>query len=198
MSYINRLLYRIKRADLSHSVIRNRMAGRVQNWLRDPNRPSLRSDTLILHFAVDVKRLVLEGKQYPWLSPQRCPSCAGLRLWGHGYVLRYFEGLTYGLWMKRFRCPDCRAVHTCRPVGFYRGFSYSIDTILLSLLEKIHHGRWLRCLSRQSQQYWWRGFRVQASRLRNVINPGLFCLGALIRAGYIPSTHCVQRKILRC
>ena len=198
MFYINRLLYRIKLADLSHSVKRNRMAGRVRKWLRNPNRPSQKGFSLILHFAVDVKRLVREGKEYPWLKPPRCPCCDGLRLWGHGYVLRYFEGISFGLWMKRFRCPDCRAVHTCRPVGFYRGFSYSIETILLSLLEKIHHGRWLRCLSRQSQQYWWRGLRLQASRLQNLINPDMAVLRTLLGAGQIPVTHCVQREILRC
>ena len=38
------------------------MAGRAQKRLRDPNRPSPKSNTLILHFAVDVKRLVAEGR----------------------------------------------------------------------------------------------------------------------------------------
>lgn len=198
MFCINRFLYWIKVAYLSHSVNRNRMAGRVRKWLRDPNRPSPKSDSLILHFAVDVKRLVQQGKEYPWLRPQLCPCCDGLRLWGHGYVPRYFEGLTWGLWMKRFRCPDCGAVHTCRLEGFYRGFRYSAPSILFSLLNRIVQGRWLRCQSRQCQQYWWRGLRLQTSRLRNLISPDISSLRALIGAGYVPSTHCVQRKILRC
>ena len=174
------------------------MAGRVRSWLRNPNRPSQKGFLLILHFAVDVKRLVREGKEYPWERPRRCPSCGGLRLWGHGYVLRYFEDLAFGLWMKRYRCPDCRSVHTCRLDGFYRGFRYSVSSILHSLHSRIVEGRWLRSNSRQCQQYWWRGFRLQASRLRNVINPGLSCLAALIRSGHIPSTHCVESEILRC
>jgi hypothetical protein len=88
-------------------------------------------------------------------------------------------------------------VHTCRPREFYRGFQYSRLSILLSLLSKIIHNRWLKCLSRQVQQYWWRGLRFQASRFQNVKIPDRVNLGQLLRSNIIPASHSIQREILR-
>jgi hypothetical protein len=197
MFYISMILSRFKLEDFSHSVKGNRMAGRVNHWTKSPDRPSPKSDTLILHFAVDVKRLVEEGKDFCWPRPERCPRCEGCRLWGHGHVQRYFEGWCEGIWVRRYRCPDCRAVHTLRPERFYKGFYYSILTILLSLLRRIIHNRWLKCLSRQVQQYWWKGLRRQASRFQNVKEPDRVTLGQLLREGIIPVTHSFQCEILR-
>jgi len=191
------ILYQIDLEDFSHSVQRNRMAGRVQKWLRNPDRPSTKSDSLILHFAVDVKRLVEEGKDFCWRRPEQCPACQSRRLWGHGYVRRYFECCSGGVWIKRYRCPDCRSVHTLRPEGFYKGFYYSVLTILLSLFNRILHNRWLKCLSRQVQQYWWRGLRRQASRVHNVKVPDSHTLRQLLRKDIIPVTHSFQCEILR-
>lgn len=197
MFYISMILSRFKLEDFSHSVNRNRMAGRVQKCLRNPYRPSPKGYLLILHFDLDVKRLVDEGKSYPWPKPDRCPRCEGNRLWGHGYVQRYFEGWSEGIWVKRYRCPDCRAVHTMRPERFYKGFYYSIWTILLSLLNRILHGRWVRCLSRQVQQYWWRGLWKQASRFHNVKISDSLTLAQLLREDIIPVTHSFKCEILR-
>jgi len=173
------------------------MAGRAKSLLTSPNRPSPKDDSLILYFEVDVKRLIELGKDYPWSKPHGCPCCCGQRLWGHGYVYRYFEGLTQGLWMKRYRCPDCKGVHTCRPQEFYKGFHHSVLTIFLSLLQRIIHGRWLRCLSRQVQQYWWKGLRRQASRFHNVRFPDGSIFARLLRNGICPATHSFQYEILR-
>jgi len=197
MFYISMIFYRFKLEAFSHSVNRNRMAGWVQKWFRIPDRPSTKSDSLILHFEVDVKRLVEEGKDFCWPRPERCPRCEGRRLWGHGYVQRYFEGWSEGIWVKRYRCPDCGAVHTLRPETFYKGFYYSILTILLSLLSRIIHNRWLKCLSRQVQQYWWKGLRRQASRFHNVKVPDSLTLVQLLREEIIPVSHLIQREILR-
>ena len=197
MFCISMILYRFELEDFSHSANRNRMAGRVQKCLRNPDRPSTKSKTLILHFAVDVKRLVEEGKDFCWPRPERCPRCEGRRLWGHGYVRRYFEGWSERIWIKRYRCPDCRAVHTLRPERFYKGFYYSTWTILASILNRIVHNRWLRCLSRQVQQYWWRGLRRQASRFQNVKVPDSFALMRLLSEGIIPVSHSFQCEILR-
>lgn len=191
------ILYQFKIEDFSPSVKRDRMAGRVKKLLISPDRPSPKDDTLILHFVVEVKRLVEEGKDFCWPRPERCPGCEGRRLWGHGYVQRYFEGWSEGIWIKRYRCPDCRAVHTLRPGRFYKGFYYSIWTILGSLLNRIIHGRWVRCLSRQLQQYWWRGLRRQASRFQNVKVPNRVTLGRLLGEGICPVTHSFKCEILR-
>jgi hypothetical protein len=88
-------------------------------------------------------------------------------------------------------------VHTCRPLEFYRGFHYSRLSILLSLLNRIIHNRWLKCFSRQVQQYWWKGLRRQASRFQNVKVPDRVILGQLLLEGIIPVTHSFQCEILR-
>ncbi len=197
MFCISDFLSQIILEDLSRSISGKRMAGRAKVWIRSSNRPSPKGSLLILHFAVDVKRLIEEGKDYPWPRAHRCPGCQGVRLWGHGYVFRYFEGVSCGLWMKRFRCPDCGAVHSARPREFDRGFHYSRLSILLSLLSRLVDGRWLRCLARQAQQYWYRGLRLQASRWKNCRRPTLSSLRRLMRRGLCPSTHRFQCEILR-
>jgi len=104
MFYISDFLYQIILEDFSRSINKDRMAARAKDWIISPNRPSPKSDSLILHITVDVKGLAEEGKEYAWSKPGRCPRCQGVRLWVYGHVFRYFEGFSCGLWMKRFRC----------------------------------------------------------------------------------------------
>jgi hypothetical protein len=102
------------------------------------------------------------GKLYPWPRPESCPRCSNRRLWGHGYVRRYFDGVPKPLWIKRWRCPDCGGVHTCRPDSHWRRFLAPISVILVSLVSKIMGLRWPQDESRQRQQYWYRGFIIQS------------------------------------
>lgn len=190
------ILYQIDLEDFSHSVNRNRMAGRAKNCLKGPDRPSTKGILLIRSFEVDVKRLVEEGKNFYWPRPAQCPRCKGRRLWGHGYVQRYFEGWCEGIWIKRYRCPDCRAVHTLRPERFYKGFYYSIWAILLSILNRIIHSRWLKCLSRQVQQYWYKGLCFQSCRHSTLKDPDIGVFKGLISQNIIPVTHSFQYEIL--
>lgn len=171
------------------------MAGRVQVCVSPTDHPQ-KNNTLILHFAVDVKRLVEEGKDFCWPRPEQCLRCKSRRLWGHGYVQRYFEGCFESVWIKRYRCPDCTTVYTLRPKGFYKRFHYSGLTILLSILNKILKGRWLKCLTRQVQQYWYKGFCFQACRYSNRKNPDIEVCRELFRTAFIPVTHSFQSEIL--
>jgi hypothetical protein len=151
---------------------------------------------LVLHVAVDVQRLFELGKRYPWPRPKRCLLCKSSRLWGHGYVPRYFEGFVQPLWIKRLRCPDCRTVYTLRPDLFYRGFRYSVQVILFSLMTKIMHGVWLSFLPRQNQQYWYRGLLLQRVRFDNRL-PDRSMLETIIAGDYIPSSHSINTTMLR-
>ena len=144
---------------------------------------------IIVYISIDFNKLEEKKKEYPWPRLGRCPSCKGTRVWGHGYVLRYFDGHEAGVWLKRYRCPECRAVHTVRPETHYRGFWASIARILDSLLEKATSNQWLKGSSRQRQQYWWRGFVKQASRKRNPQGDPLAVLFKLVSQGIILSTH---------
>jgi hypothetical protein len=92
--------------------------------------------------------------------------------------------------LKRYRCPDCGAVHTLRPQLYDRRFQVIWFTIFLSLLKKITLGQWLSGVSRQRQQYWWRGFRRHASRQQNfALESALGNLVTLFEAETLLATH---------
>lgn len=135
---------------------------------------------LVIHFSIDVKDLLKYGKGYPWPRLRSCPQCGGRRSWGHGYVTRYFDGFAELLWLKRFRCPDCNAVHTCRPVGFLKALRYSAEAVCSCLVKKITENRWAEGIARQNQQYWHRCLKVWVSRGGNVKDPSLLHLQSFL------------------
>lgn len=165
---------------------------------RSPH-PHNRDTVIILSFAIDFNLLKEQQKRYPWPHLGRCPTCKGPRLWGHGYVPRYFDGYPEAMWLKRYRCPECGAVHTARPDTHYRRFWASIRTILTSLYAKTTARRWPSEPSRQRQRYWWKGFQVQLTRTCMHQEDPLFCLIKLFGREVILSTHsvvyCEQRRI---
>lgn len=139
---------------------------------RQLSRATLSKSTLLLLYCVvDVKALFEQGKGYPWPVLPRCPCCGGRRLWGHGYAPRYFQEYYEPLWVKRLRCPDCHSVHTFRPQGYWGRYRTPCALILLCLLQKILYGRWLWCIERQSQQYWYRRLRWWSSGHETVRAP---------------------------
>ena len=148
--------------------------------------------SIIVYISIDCTNLVKKKRQYPWPRLSRCPGCGGVRVWGHGYVLRYFDDHPEGLYLKRYRCADCGGVHTARPDTHYRGFWASIACILDSLLEKALHNSWCSTCSRQRQQYWWRGFVKQASRRSNRQGDSLTLLFTLMSQSIILATHSLE------
>ncbi len=110
---------------------------------------------------------------------------------------RYFEGFVRPLWVRRLRCPDCGTVYTLRPDLFYRRFRSSVRTILSSLITKIADGFWLPALPRQSQQYWYRGLRLQALRTKSIVFPDMTALEEVISSGFIPVSHSFECAMLR-
>jgi len=157
-----------------------------------PQAPSQTDGLTVLYFAVDFKMLRSSGKGYPWPKVRRCPGCGGRRVRGHGYARRYFDEETEALWVKRYRCPDCGAVHTGRPAGHWRRFLADCQTIIESLTVKLQTGRWSARFSRQRQGYWWNGLITQMLRdgLREVA-PAAGLRGLLQRA-IIAATHSLK------
>ena len=147
---------------------------------------------LIVYSSVDFKSLRSSGKEYRWPRPARCPRCGGVRLWGHGYVFRFFDGEADALAIKRWRCPDCGAVHTMRPDTHWRGFWAPWSAIFTTLLIKAAGGKWCTDFSRQRQQYWWRGYRIQ-SRIRGAP----IGLWQLLLSGRIVATHSLSHREIR-
>jgi len=81
-----------------------------------------------------------------------------------------------------------------RPDLFYRGFRYSLKVILASLAARIE-GRRLPGVSRQIQQYWLKGLRLQALRFGNALS--VDTLHEIISRGFIPASHSFNCAILR-
>lgn len=100
---------------------------------------------------------------------------------------RYFDGYPERLAMKRWRCADCGAVHTMRPASHWRGFWATIVLVMSSLRAKLDGRRWLVEVSRQRQQYWWRGFERQ----RHVAG-AVASLENLVAQGVIVATHSMR------
>ncbi|MCK4691752.1 MAG: hypothetical protein KAT20_08085, partial [Desulfuromonadales bacterium] len=81
--------------------------------------------------------------------------CECPRVWGHGFVPRYFDGFPTCLYMKCYRCPNCGCVITARPATHFRHIRSSIETIRSHLRQRLIHGRWPPSpLSRSRLRHW--------------------------------------------
>jgi hypothetical protein len=121
----------------------------------------------LLICRIDLQKVQESGKNFFWKKPGSCPACNSRRLWGHGFALRYFFGFASGLWMKRWRCPDCGAVHTSRPADFLPGMQYPRRLQQSSLETKLAGKPYLKSIARQIQQYWWKTFLSRSKESEN-------------------------------
>lgn len=144
----------------------------------------------LLICRIDLQKIQELGKHFKWEYPNTCPACSG-RLWGHGFVLRYFIGFAAGLWMKRWHCPDCGSVHTARPVEYCPGVQYPISLQQKSLTEKLSGKPFLKAISRQVQQHWLKTFRHICRRTTNWNKPAAV-IEDLIQADQF---HLTKRRI---
>jgi hypothetical protein len=110
---------------------------------------------LLLQVDVCVKDIFEQGKLFPWPRPPDCPRCHG-RIWGHGFVGAYFDGFAGALFLRRYRCPDCKLTVRLRPLSHWPRFQVSILIILSCLSHRLRLGRWPVGLSRQRQGHWLR------------------------------------------
>ena len=148
---------------------------------------------MILEVEININGIILEGKKYNWVRPEKCKKCGHDKLWGHGYVSRYFEFYRGIIWIKRYRCPCCGTVYTMRPKGYWRRFQAKIKTIVKSVKEKLEGKKWLEGINYQRQQYWLKGFRKQCSRSKYKIGEISFKIFLeLIKSGKIATTHSMR------
>jgi len=112
---------------------------------------------MIICVPVNLKQLFKRQRNYPWPRPGTCPQCNVSGLWGHGFVLAYFDELPAGVFLRRFRCPHCGCVIRLRPSGFFHRFQASIATIRTSLTSRLAGGGYLPGISVSRQRHWLNG-----------------------------------------
>ena len=117
---------------------------------------------MIVVVCVSINEIVEKERDFSWPRPDRCPQCGGPRLWFHGFVSAFFDGFTVAVWLRRVRCPDCRAVHRMRPAGYFKRFQASVVVIRACIVRRLTTGRWLSGLSRQRQGHWLRSLQKKA------------------------------------
>lgn len=131
----------------------------------------LKKTKTILLFRTDLEIIQEAGKNFFWKKPVNCPNCGISRLWGHGFVLRYFAGYASGIWMKRWRCAECHGVHTARPLQYSPGNQYPKRLQIKSLKAKLSGKTFLSEIPRQIQQHWRNLFLASSRQKQNWVNP---------------------------
>lgn len=144
---------------------------------------------MIWAVAVDLKQIHDLGRDYPWPRPECCMRCRNWRVWGHGFVRRYFDGCADALLLRCYRCPLCGCVITARPASFFPRIRSSRQTILTHLHQRLCQGRWPPSpLTRPRLRHWLANLRRQVTaRLTHGWDRGLWAgFQELLLRGQLP------------
>jgi hypothetical protein len=132
----------------------------LSRWDEAPTIP--KNEVLILSMDLCVKTLVELGRKYPWQPPERCPKCGGVRVWGHGFVAAYFdEAGSHCVYLKRYRCPQCRVVIRMRPSGYWRRIQAAVAAVRECVLDRLEKGRWPPGSNSARGRHWLRALKRQ-------------------------------------
>jgi hypothetical protein len=142
---------------------------------------------LVLPVAADVNEIARLGREFPWVKPSSCPRCQQ-PLWWHGFVLAYFTPLVEGVFLRRLRCPCCKAIHRLKPVGYWKRFRSSVSEIQRCIEHRSSSGRWLVVVPRYRQRQWWRRLRRLAVAMLGLTSAGcaMKSFRALAERGFVP------------
>ena len=116
------------------------------------------------------------GRHYRWPRPECCPRCRNWRVWGHGYVARYFDGFAQALWMRCYRCPACGCVITLRPESHFPRIRSPLQVIQEHLRLRLSQGRWPpSAMSSSRLRHWLANLKRQVmARLTSAWTQGLW------------------------
>lgn len=118
---------------------------------------------MIIFVRARLKEIFEQQRAYAWPRPDLCPLCGVRKVWGHGFVLAYFDDIAGGIYLRRYRCPECGSVFRLRPMGYFARIQAPIAVIRASLGQRLAKGRWPAGSSRSRQGHWLRGL------LRNAV-----------------------------
>ena len=160
-----------------------------------PKHEPIRLNTsifMILHVYADIKEISRLGKKYPWKRPGKCPHC-GCMVWGHGYRDVFFDGYNEPIPVKRWRCPRCRHIITCRPAGYFSRFQTPAHTIRFTLSHRIQTGRWPCGCIRGRCGHWLRALkrRVLAYLGNTWQNSLINAFDLFMRLGQVPVSRSI-------
>jgi hypothetical protein len=128
---------------------------------------------MIIKVKADIKEISKQGKNFIWQKPSKCMRCKDSKLWGHGFVLAFFDGFDQGVYLKRYRCPYCKTVFKLKPCGFFKRFQASIRQIFASIMSRVYKSRYLPELSWSRQHFWFTALKRNiAAYLSNSWNQG--------------------------
>jgi len=111
---------------------------------------------MIINQEINLADIFRLGRSYEYTRPIKCPQCESFRIWGHGFVSRYFDGYDLCLYLKRWICADCGCVISIRPMNYFPRHHRLIQKIFNCLEHRLKYGVWIRGpdLSRQRQGHW--------------------------------------------
>lgn len=112
---------------------------------------------MIVAVSVDLRDVARLGRAFQWALGEECPRCKH-KTWGHGWVRRWFEGLTYAVLVPRRRCPHCGCVVTLRPSSHHRRFQTSTERMGEVLRHRLSRRCWPHADLRQRFGHWLRRF----------------------------------------
>lgn len=153
---------------------------------------------MIWHVAVELNDVAAQGRNYPWQRPEPCLRCKRFRVWGHGFVGRYFDGHEGQVLLRCFRCPGCGCVITPRPQGYLRRIRSSVSAIRRELGHRLERGRWLPpgagSPSRPRLRHWLTHLRRQALAWLGWTQEAqlLAAFDRLLEAGVVPVGRAIQ------
>jgi hypothetical protein len=113
---------------------------------------------MVIQSTVSLQDLLRDGKKFKWKRPETCPQCSKNKLWGHGFVVRYFNKFKELVWIKRYQCYECKAVIVFRPVEYWPRIQSRIEDIYQALKIRLMSRHWPPWVSRQRALHWLKGY----------------------------------------
>ena len=146
---------------------------------------------MILSVRVKLKKIDEQGRNFLWQRPCDCPRCRSTRIWGHGFVLAYFDGFSFGLWLRRYRCPNCNCIIRMKPEGYFPRFQAPIHTVFDCLNQRLANGKWKRELSLSRQRHWLAALKRKAMAFFGIGTDLLTAFSLLMNMGRIPVSRAI-------
>ena len=143
----------------------------------------------MLHFVdVILKDVLDKGHNFQWPRPSCCPRCQHYKVWGHGFVERFFDYFSSSLSVKRFRCNNCGCVICCRPASHFDRVQLSSKSIKTRLAHRITQGRWPPGIATSRQRHWLANLKRKVLAHFGIIDSRelLTAYDSLLALGHIP------------